>query len=64
MKDGYTVDKYTAVLNGERTGLAGCSNADCSRACVRRDIKLVSRVLMSDTPDSCTKFIHVQLLSY
>lgn len=29
--------RYTAIVEGKQTGLAGCSNAGCPRMCLRAD---------------------------
>jgi len=54
--------KYAAIVDGEHTGLAGCSNAkDCMRAdqCMRADRQLdrALRVTAPQTGYDCRLFI-------
>jgi hypothetical protein len=31
---------YSAVVDGQETGLSGCSNPNCKMACLRKDTRL------------------------
>lgn len=46
-----------AIVNGERTYLAGCSNITCELQCLRKDPQLVTRELHHPSNGQCTAFI-------
>ena len=55
--------KYSAIIDGVSTGLAGCTSKLCNRGCIRRAGLYAVNALMSTEPDTCNKFISIEHLS-
>lgn len=58
MSETRIVSPYGAIIDGKRTGLAGCGSSDrCERAayCLRADDSLLHRMVVE--PKGCALFI-------
>lgn len=64
MEKNLVTSRYMALVNGQITYLAGCNNRQCDKPCLRKDLKLSTRVVHNrHNAKDCRHFIPLEYIA-